>query len=395
MNTPVRAVPLLEVCKTMEILGYFESAQAAISAFIAMLESNSQFAVVAYGDDASLLYPKRGLSDWTTETVTDCIDKVMAAEATGEVIDMSAGIERAARVLNEGGVMLLMADGMWDSGTDPLDNLPVGIPIYTFALGDNGQIELLRQIATRTHGRFSFIADSSALGALLVDVLEWIGSGTVNTVAVRTLSAQRHLAVVATVQPGTTNLKAGLSWNNLEIQYSNTSPPGSGQVSLTVLDPDGNPVDTPPLFAQDGFAVISIDEPTAGSWYLTATFGGPDTLTVTLSAVTPPVSSRFEIDAPSTVKAGENATIRARFDSADASDSSLLAFVSTPSAVAAAGSGPAPRHTVPAEVRGGGDEREIIVRTSAPGEYLVTIEAMHGPAGKQTSRTRTITLSAV
>jgi hypothetical protein len=288
LTTSVPVVPLLEVCDSMTALGYFEPAKAAVSAFIAMLGPAGRFALVTYGDEATQLFPAKGLAVWNDDTVEEGTSLLMAAVADNELVNWSAAIETGAAALaaprRKRGTLFLLADGIWNTGTDPLLDLPRGVQICTFALGDNGQIEALRELAAATGGKFTLIDDPSSIGSVLINLIEELGMGVIVANSVRDVTPARPLSLTGTVQPDSASLRVALSWPDTSVVYTD-QPPEAGEVSLKISDPNLAPYPSEPIFVTGGYAVFSIDDPQAGSWSFLVNYGGPGALPVNLAAI--------------------------------------------------------------------------------------------------------------
>jgi hypothetical protein len=332
--------------------------------------------------------------------------------------------------------MVLLSDGEWNTGPDPLKVLPSNIRIYTIALGDHGQLDLLRKIATQTQGQYLFTPDAIGLASIYFDILEYAKVGQVVTNAFRSIQNAQRFPALVKLSAGLDSASVAVNWADPTITYTSGTP-GTNQVKVRILDPEFKPVAIEPVYRDYGFVVYTLPNPKPGNWSFDTFYYGPKTCNVTAGAIDPDQLSVLSLEAPrEVVPAGEPFTVRARLthdgDPVEQSALAVTAEVPSVSVEQALHSfhkdlravelpetfdpeGPGadrarlqilrqqrlphvdnlPRHTVSAAVRATPDgDHEITLHTHTPGEYTVRVEAVGPhPNGGEFMRTRLVTVS--
>lgn len=281
MNPDTSKIKLVLAIDLTELMP-FDKAQPALAAFLNLLQLGDQFAVLGYRGRVSRIYPRSGLATYDDRQVlTDATEALIATSGSGTSSSMSACLRAGKQALagKKGSrAMMLVAASPWNRGTDPLLDLP-DFRVETIAIGDNGQVATLREIAAGTGGTYAFSPDTTGLISLLLDSLERLGIAQILAVGSRTIGNQQSYSLVGRLPAATADGTFLVFWGDPEITYGTGS--GKRWVTVELLDPGGKPVPAPPAWAGDGFAVFVIPQPAAGSWTLAATYVGPGTCSFT------------------------------------------------------------------------------------------------------------------
>lgn len=434
-----KIVPLMDVSGSMGSYGYITPAKSDLDTFINMFQPGDKFAVISFSTQIYRTYP-------TTANLV-VANKSSLAEASAKVQTLQAlattnigdAIVAGTNLLSpeqEPRGMVLLSDGEWNVGPDPLKVLPKDIRIYTIALGNNGQLDLLRKIATQTQGQYLYTPDAIGLASIYFDILEYAKVGQVVTNSFRSIQNAQMFPALVKLSAGLDTASVAVNWADPSITYTSGNP-GTNQVKVRILDPDFKPVTLEPVYRHYGFVVYTLPYPKPGNWSFDTFYYGNKTCNVTAGAIDPDQLSVLTLDAPrEAVPAGEPFTVRARLahdekpieqsglavtadvpsvsvEEALSTHRSALASVELPEEVDPKGENAdlvrlqhlrrqrlphvdvLPRHTVPAAVRATQDgDHEITVHTDKPGEYVVRVEAVGPhPNGGEVMRTRLVTVS--
>jgi hypothetical protein len=273
-----KVVLLLDTTALMPVA----AVQPALGAFINLLQLGDRFAILGYKGRVTRVYPARGLATYDERQVlTDATVALDALTAAGTKSNLSAGLESARKLLalREPPKAIVLVDASpWNEGSDPLLDLP-DFPVETIAIGDNGQLETLREIAARTGGSYSYSADPSALLGIMLELVERLGIARIVAAGSRAVSNRQPYNLVGFVAGGTTAVTFLVFWGDPEVTYGSGS--GPRYVTVDILDPRQEPAQLTPDWTGDGFAVFSVPSPATGSWSLTATYVGPGTCAFT------------------------------------------------------------------------------------------------------------------
>lgn len=440
-RTPAKIVPLLDVSGSMDYSNYLTPAKVDLDTFVNMFQIGDLFCVLSFSDSVYNVYPSTTtLATYDSASVLLAASNAIKAVQSLNMTNIGDAIIAAKNLLEpqpEPRGIVLLSDGIWNEGPNPLNVLPKDIPIFTIALGDNGQLDLLRNIANQTQGQYFFSPDAIALASIYFDILERAAVGRVATNAYRQVTPQRPLSQVVQVQPNLPSTSIGFNWADPNLPYGGNNPTAvPNGVYTKILDPDFRPWTGPVTYDQYGFAVANVTNPKPGSWYVTTYYNGSNYANVTGAGLLPMNSTALKLSAPSVVKAGEPIRIRAEvmhdgdvlrqehMVSASANVpsvaveealqqlSNVLSKVELPSDVAnnheaadrirlnlfRASQLPhadvLPRHEVWAKAQTSGHGTDIQVETSKPGEYNIRVDVTGPhPDGELFSRSRLITVS--
>lgn len=440
-QTPAKITPIIDISGSMAEYDYITAAKSDLDTFVNMFQPQDKFAVIAFNSQIHRTYPTSGglTTNSSPNVLADASSEIRKLSASGPT-NMGDAIKKAGDLLapesNPRGEVLL-SDGTYNTGPDPLDNLPSGIPIYTIALGNHGQLDLLREISRRTGGQYLFTPDATGLTSIYYDMLEKGGVGQIVTNALQNVTPAQPMRNVVKLPAGLASASIGVNWAQPGFAWTTNYPPAAGQITTRVLDPNFNPYTVAPVYRQYGFVVFTLTNPMGGNWYFDTYFGGPDKANVTVGALDPAQTTTVRLEAPAgAVRAGETVVIHGapRHDAEAAKGSSAMATVELPSvteqdAIRTYGAAlrdvalpqdlsdqsnadlvrltllrqrmlPSveilPRHRVIANVaQSANGEFEIAVPTHLPGEYMVRIETTGPhPNGGEYMRTSLVCISA-
>lgn len=433
-----KIVTIVDVSGSMSSYGYITPAKADADTFINMFQPGDKFAVLSFNDNAHRTYPTTAnLEVFNPSTATAASNAIQALRASG-ITNMGQAIEWANALLvseAEPRGEVLLSDGEWNTGPDPLKVLNKNIRIYTIALGNHGQLDLLRKISQETGGFYSFTPDAIGLMSIYFDILEYgaVGQVVYNTLR-KGMTNQQHFNAVVPLSAGLPSASIAVNWADPSITFGGQTP-GNNQVGVVVRDPNFKVQPLTPTYRDYGFVVYTLLNPIPGNWYFDTTFvsNTGKTANVTAGAIDPDQLSVLAVEAPQhIVPAGEPFVVRARLThegnclgNVGLGASAEVPSVSMAEAIARYGrevdeltqtdDGPhtpegritqlrqsllphvdiLPRHRVEPTVRVTTDgEHEITFRTDKPGEYVVRVEAVAPhPRGGELMRTRHVTVT--
>lgn len=439
-HIPAKIVTMIDTSSSMTWYDYITPAKSDADTFVNMFQPQDKFAVLSFADAVKRVYP-------TTATLTTNSNPKVLEEASRAIqaitaygnTNMTDAIKAANTLLNpesnpRGEVLL--SDGMYNVGGDPTPFLPKDIPIYTIALGDNGQLDFMRKIANLTQGQYYFAPDPITLAGIYYNILEKGKVGQIVTNSLQTVTPTLPMRNTVRLQAGLTNASIGVNWAAPGFKWTTKYPPAAGEITTRVLDPNFNPYLVPPVYRDYGFVVFTIENPMAGTWFFDTYFGGPS-CNVTVGALDPTNTTLVRLTAPQeAVRAGETAVIHGstlheeqKLTGAHTTASVDRPSVSTDDALRthAAALGKVqlreedadsehadrkrltalraqmlpyrdivPRHRVEAKVsHSANGDFEIAVPTDVPGEYMVRVETIGShPNGGEFMRTNLVCISA-
>lgn len=431
-----KIVTIVDVSGSMNDYNYITPARAGADTFLNMFQPGDQFAVLSFNQNARRVFPTTAnLEVFTPPNAAAASAAIQALYASGST-NLGQAIQWANALLAaeaEPRGEVLLSDGMWNVAPAPLSVLDKNIRVDTIALGNHGQLDLLRKISQETGGSYSFAPDAIGLASLYFDLLESnaVGQVVYNTLRPGMTNGQPFHSVVK-LSAGLDSASIAVNWADPTITFGGQTP-GNAQIGVVVRDPNFQVQPLTPTYRACGFVVYTLSNPLAGNWSFDTTYVGTKSANVTAGAIDPDRSSRLSLTGPSeVVTAGERFVVRTRLthDGHPVVPSALVARAEVPSVSMAEASarygreldeltvhedGPAtpesrvtqlrqrllphvdilPRHTVMPAVRATGDgEHELTFHTDKPGEYGVRVEAVGPhPRGGELMRTRLLTVS--
>ena len=427
---------LIDISGSMEQSGYLTPAKADADTFVNMFQPGDRFAVVSFSNNAYRTYPTTAHLEVFNPPTAAAASAAIQALRSINMTNIGEAIVFGNNLLvpeSEPRGQVLLSDGIWNEGPDPLKVLNKSIRIYTIALGNNGQLDLLRKISQETGGFYSFTPDAIGLASIYFDILEYarVGQVVYNTLR-KGMTNQQHFNAVVKLSAGLDSASISVNWADPTVTFASGTP-GNNQIGVTVRDPDFKIVPIQPTYRNYGFVVYTLLNPKPGNWYFDTVFVGNKTVNVTAGAIDPDQLAVLSLEGPrGIVPAGESFKVRTRlsFEGNPVGGGGIGASAEVPSvsmeeALALYGRELAalperpddpctpegkltrlreqrmpgvdllPRHVVRPTVREtAAGEHELTFQTDKPGEYVVRVEAVAPhPRGGELMRTRHLTIS--
>jgi hypothetical protein len=168
--------------------------------------------------------------------------------------------------------LVLLSDGYWNCGSDPLQNLP-GYPIYSCAMGPDSDQNLMYQIAYKTGGTYYFAPTAFQMTLIFNQI-----RGELSPAALVALNQQQPLApgeqlsVPADIGPSDDGLQFSFVWNDPTLIYTPDTPQ-AGQIQVGLWVPEtGTRWGAEPDVIGLGYVLWNIPSTTAGRWQISAQF---------------------------------------------------------------------------------------------------------------------------
>jgi hypothetical protein len=277
-----KIVLLLDVTAGMPL----EAAKPAVTAFLNLFQLGDQFAILTYVGGVTPVYPPDGLATIDDRSVLDAASA--ALEALQKPCDMASALIAGTALLKDAAApraMVLLSATQY-TGTDPLSVLQPDLPVYTVGVGDQGQLDTLRRIASRTGGQFASTEDVAGLMEVLINLIEKLRIARILNLGQRALSNQQQLVVTARFADGTAAGTFLAYWGDPAIVYSaggagDPTDAAARTLAVTLLDPNSHPWAGGPAYVGTGFVVFSVPQPLAGSWTMTSVYSGKGTCNLT------------------------------------------------------------------------------------------------------------------
>jgi hypothetical protein len=311
------------------------AAQTDTSTFVNIMQVNDQLSVSAFSDNAGSVYPSTAsLATISGQSTQDAAVQAIAGLSTINATNIAAALLLAHGILASAATpkaMVLLSDGYWNTGGNPLTHLNTDIPIYAIALGGDFNPTFMQTLAERTRGRYYYAPDAASLAEIYNDVIN-------DSDVAQTLQNQRsqipqysYSTISATVDPGSDKADFAVQWIETQVAYTPGTPVGN-QLTARLIDPNRAPTGLAASTSGSGFAVFRVPNPLAGQWTIETWSAAPVTLHATSSAFAPdsPVSLDVELPAASEVGAGLDYRASLTENGAPIADAQVLATLEGP-----------------------------------------------------------------
>ena len=291
-------VPAIDRSDSMRMWNYFSAAQTDAATFVNIMNPGDSLAVVGFSDTASVSWPSNGQlqkirnqQDQTAATVA------IEAMTTLNLTNIKEAISLSHSLVTTGPTprgIVLLSDGLWTAGGDPLSGLPTDVPIYTIALGPNGQQAVLQSIAAQTGGTYHYTPDPLGLAEIYNSIAATSKVAALLANERQEVPAYHFKQVFAPVQSGVTEATFGVNWTNSDVRYTSGTPTGN-QVNVSIYDPQNQRVTATPIYDGDAFVVFKVPNPVAGQWSALAWYSGSSSLNATVGVFSPADATQVTI----------------------------------------------------------------------------------------------------
>ena len=142
---------ILDKSTSMSIDQYFSSAQTDCSTFVNIMKINDKLGVVTLSTGSQIIFPTSGnqMVAITGLPVQNQAVQAVVGTAMAGSTNMTDAIVVSHSLIASAATpraIILLSDGEYNTGGNPLTNLPTDVPIYTIALGPSWGCKRFRQL---------------------------------------------------------------------------------------------------------------------------------------------------------------------------------------------------------------------------------------------------------
>ena len=274
----VNVVLILDISDSMRTYGYFKDARLDASAFISLMNEGDFLAVKAIDTRPKDVWPSpMKLQELLSTHHEDAQNAVLALQTDGAT-DIKGPLDQAQTLLasvSKRGVVML-SDGEYNRGGNPIPVKSSKIPVYTIALGNHGQINTLKQISKDTKGVFKQTPDQFALYKIYLEIAGQSLSQAVTAVALeQNITTGSVKFKTASVPAGQKELTYTAAWTDPSVKFSQTTPPPTGTINIALQQPDSSTYPHAPDFSHPGYVTYKIPNPQTGTYTMSCWYDGP------------------------------------------------------------------------------------------------------------------------
>lgn len=288
------------------------NAQTDASTFVNLMHTDDYVGVVKFSDNATIIYPTNAASNLVQITGLPIQNAAVSAIMGTKSLNMTNikdAITKAFGMFpssptNSG--MVLLSDGYWNVGGNPIPVSETTVPIYTIGLMVGTKTSaVLQTIATSTKGKYHYSADAWDLAEIYNDIAQSSSLGNLTINNKESIPQMNFKTYPTTISSGNTHAKFAVNWTNQSVAYTSDTPK-TNQINVSLKDPDGNTVTPTTIAPGKGFVVLTVNNPKAGSWTIGSWTGGTGTLDTTVAAIEPNATSMDLRITSSNLKTGES-----------------------------------------------------------------------------------------
>jgi len=265
---------------SMGASGYLAPAQTDANTFINVMNPGDSLGVVSFNGTASIVYgTSTALTSLTAAGQSTACTAVSAITSSGNTNMVAAFTTTAAMMANSSAPMgeIFLSDGMYNVGGNPVPGLATTPPIYTIALGPNGQQKTLSAIASKTGGTYNYAPNALQLAEIYNTIASQTSVAVSITNTQTSVASDKFVGTDGVVPSGATQATFSVNWDDDTVTYTPNTP-SDGEVNVFLTDPNGNTVTTTATGSGPGFVVFKIASPlvgtyTAYAWYAASSTG--------------------------------------------------------------------------------------------------------------------------
>ncbi|WP_165493216.1 vWA domain-containing protein [Hylemonella gracilis] len=290
----------LDCSDSMRQYSYFQPAQTDVGTFVNIMNTGDSLGMVGFSDNSWIFFPTSGASQMVAisgQPVQNQAVQAIQSQRTVNMTNMTAAIASAHGMLASSAVpraIVLLSDGIWNDGGDPLNNLPTDIPIHTIALGPSSGTATLQQIATRTNAQYHYAPTAWDLADIYNSIVQTTGVASVAMNQPQQMQTYSFKQLSVPVTSGNAQAKFSLSWLNTGVTYTSGTPAGP-QINISVRNPSGTLVTPSNVAVGPGFAVLTVPNPVAGNWQLGLWAGQTGILDSVAGGFEPSTSAQLKV----------------------------------------------------------------------------------------------------
>lgn len=312
--TNASVVVCLDASASMSQRSYFEPAKTDAATFVNIMQTGDSLGVTAFSNNAWISYPASSslVATITSQGDQDTATGAIMALQTVNMTNMTAALNTSASMLTSAAdpkAIVMLSDGQYNDGGDPLQHLP-SVPVYTIALGNDGQVQTLRQIATQTSGTFHLAPTPFDLADIYNEIIGQTQVAAVVANQKQNVSQNNFWILPATISGNEPEATFSISWTNWAIKYVSGTPTGN-QINVSLQDPSGATQTPAPSSSGNGFVVFKVQNPMAGTWKAAIWSSAAGTLGTSGGAFDPHINVQMRAQAPTLASVGQPVPITA------------------------------------------------------------------------------------
>ncbi|WP_156413744.1 vWA domain-containing protein [Lacimicrobium alkaliphilum] len=258
---------IIDRSSSMGYYNYIEPAKTDAATFVSIMRANDQIGLVAIDDTSPVLYTLNTL-DTNHDVIQAALNVIKGISSYGNT-NIKNALTNAHSMLgsasNPAKAIILLSDGEYNVGGDPLSGLPTDIPVYTIALGNSSGIQTLQSIASQTGGKYYFSPDAFELAAIYNQIANDSRVAQTSLNQRQQIPSYQFSSLPLQVPANTAHISLGVNWLNSQIDYT-AGTPGVNQVSVLLRDPNNQKVALPPTFEGGEFVTFHLHDPLPGQW---------------------------------------------------------------------------------------------------------------------------------
>lgn len=293
MTKSVSVIPILDNSASMSYYGFNFDATIFSKYFIELLRKGDKFAAVKFDYNAAIFYPSSNQLVTVDQNLSqpkkavDALQATMKYDAEGHATNISDGLQKAKGLLDEDSsgnnrACVLLSDGWYNAGGDPLKNLP-GYPVMTIGLGAASDIGKLNGIASHSGGTYFAVTRSREMGKVYTKIAQLDASANMIYNDYTNVDPTGAKDVPLIIPPSDGLVQIAAVWRDTNIQYTNGNI-GNNQVRVTLYAPNSyDPYPATPKVIAPGYVIFEETGLQPGEWtmeyeYATSGTGSLDSL---------------------------------------------------------------------------------------------------------------------
>lgn len=288
------------------------------SAFVRASRPNDQYAVIAFSDQAWMVYPATPHMETEdpSHTKSAAAANAIGRLQHGNMTNMYAAVQLANQAIStalpgQRRAYMILSDGRWNVGGDPTSVLPSDLPVYVCGLGPYKSHTMLEPLWHKNpESKYYNAPDAFDMDQVFNDIRrDALKAELLLNPAPLRMFGDDYCILEAPVSQAMED-QFTVVWSR-ELHYTNREPT-AGTVNVFLHDPSGKKSSIEPAITGPGYAIFNIDQMRPGMWHVVSQWAGQTGTCVSLAGFEFGSSLSLQLTAPPEAEQGEPIVVRAQ-----------------------------------------------------------------------------------
>lgn len=289
-------------------------------AFVRQARPNDWYAVNSFASNASWIYPAENSSKMISVSgdlheTKDSLPYIDNLHANG-LTNMGAAIQLGNKIMNDTNpstdlkAYVMLSDGYYNEGADPLTVLGSEPPLFVAALGSVSTSKFEKLLKKNSKSQIYYQPNAYQMMLMFNNIVSDANeNGLILNDCDGYQAGADYILKTFSVSSEDNSAQLNVVWSDKKYEYTPNQPDGNG-INIVLIDPDDNNTDIKPDIAEDGYCIYNLENVKPGDWKVLIQYSIPDAITGTVGCVDFYTDIKTNMVLPTSIKAGEKLDIK-------------------------------------------------------------------------------------